>query len=239
MRREPHPISGFIYEEIGDGTVRVKDRVKDRYGLFKWDGSWVEGDVTHADIHFLRYIGGPNLPEGRDIFERLLPVFEEAEASAGEIAKETSGFGSARMGDAAADMPRIVGKYVQDPGRETPQGARSAGHFDLDFFLKADRKPELIPEVYRLENTLEGGPMKVDTARFVDPAWHDMEVERIWKKTWQMVCREDDIPNIGDYHVYDIGRHSILVLRTEEGLKAYHNSCLHRGTKLKPSGATG
>ena len=234
MRREPHPISGFIYEEIGDGTVRVKDPVKDRYGLFKWDGSWVEGDVTHADIHFLRYIGGPNLPEGRDIFERLLPVFEEAEASAGEIAKETSGFGSARMGDAAADMPRIVGKYVQDPGRETPQGARSAGHFDLDFFLKADRKPELIPEVYRLENTLEGGPMKVDTARFVDPAWHDMEVERIWKKTWQMVCREDDIPNIGDYHVYQIAHLSYLVVRTGENkFRAHENVCKHRGRTLR------
>src|SRR4029079_11935111 len=133
-----------------------------------------------------------------------------------------------------ADMPRIVGKYVQDPGRETPRGARSAGHFDLDFFLKADRKPELIPEVYRLENTLEGGPMKVDTARFVDPAWHDMEVERIWKKTWQMVCREDDSPNIGDYHVYQIAHLSYLVVRTGENeFRAHENVCKHRGRTLR------
>ena len=40
-------------------------------------------------------------------------------------------------------------------------------------------------------------------------------------------------------YVHDIGRRSILIVRTEEGLKAYHNSCLHRGTKLKPSGSTG
>ena len=68
----------------------------------------------------------------------------------------------------------------------------------------------------------------------------DLEMEKVWRKVWQYVCREDEVAEAGDYLVYDIGRHSIVVTRAEDGaLKAYHNSCLHRGTKLKPSGTSG
>ena len=66
-----------------------------------------------------------------------------------------------------------------------------------------------------------------------------IESEKLWPKVWQFVCREEEILNPGDYYVYDIAGYSLIVVRTEDGLKAYHNSCLHRGTKIKPSGSTG
>ena len=50
MRREPHPISGFVYEELGDGMVRVEDRERGRQGLFRWDGTWVEGELTQWNV---------------------------------------------------------------------------------------------------------------------------------------------------------------------------------------------
>ena len=31
--------------------------------------------------------------------------------------------------------------------------------------------------------------------------------------TWQFACREEHIPEVGDYYVYDIGRHSFIVTR--------------------------
>ena len=49
-----------------------------------------------------------------------------------------------------------------------------------------------------------------------------------------MACHEDDIPDVGDYHVYEIAHLSYLVVRTaEDEFKAYHNACLHRGRMLK------
>jgi phenylpropionate dioxygenase-like ring-hydroxylating dioxygenase large terminal subunit len=75
--------------------------------------------------------------------------------------------------------------------------------------------------------------------RYTSQQWFDLEMERVWKKTWQMACRLEHIPEPGDYYVYEIGLYSILVVRTATGIKGYYNSCLHRGTKLKASSAAG
>jgi len=76
--------------------------------------------------------------------------------------------------------------------------------------------------------------------RYTSQAFFDLEMERMWTKVWQWACREDHIPEPGDYVVYDIGRYSIVVMRNEAGgIKAFYNSCLHRGTKLCPSHTQG
>lgn len=227
MRREPHPITGGIYEALGDGKVRVENPKTGGYGIFTWDGTWLEGDVTYADPHMLVYIGGKDLPEGKDRYWALTPPYEEDGAELAEIAAAGS------MIAAGQEMPRVVAMYKRDPGRETVHGHRSAGHVDLEFLLDNDRKPELVPDVYRLESPMPGGPQKVNTARYFDQSYHDLEVERIWKRTWQIACREDDIPNVGDYMIYRIAHLSYLVVRTEDGIKAHQNVCLHRGRTLR------
>jgi len=63
--------------------------------------------------------------------------------------------------------------------------------------------------------------------------FHRLEVEHVWKKTWQMACRVEEIPEAGDYVVYDIVDDSVIVVRQADGdIVAYTNSCLHRGTTL-------
>jgi phenylpropionate dioxygenase-like ring-hydroxylating dioxygenase large terminal subunit len=47
-----------------------------------------------------------------------------------------------------------------------------------------------------------------------------------------MACREEEIPEVGDYTLYEIGHFSIIVARTKTGIKAYHNVCRHRGRRL-------
>ncbi|MFC6622294.1 aromatic ring-hydroxylating oxygenase subunit alpha [Novosphingobium panipatense] len=84
------------------------------------------------------------------------------------------------------------------------------------------------------------GSEDVSKDRYVDPAFASAEMERMWTRTWQMACREDHIPEAGDYYVYDVGPYSFIVTRNENGaIHAYFNACLHRGTKLKPSGTSG
>ena len=66
----------------------------------------------------------------------------------------------------------------------------------------------------------------------------EKEVEHLWPKVWQMVCRETAFQKAGDYYVYDIARYSILLVRTSQELKGFHNSCLHRGRALKSGRGT-
>ncbi len=234
MRREPHPITGGIYEEIGDGKVRVENPKTGGYGIFTWDGTWIEGDVTYADPHMLVYIGGQDLPAGKDRYWGLTPPYEPE----GEVLADVNAAGS--MLGAGQEIPRIVAMYKRDPGMETDQGMRSAGHVDLNYLLDNDRKPELVPDVYRLESPMPGGPEKVNTARYFEQDYHDLEVERIWKKVWQIACREDDIPNVGDFIIYRVAHLSYLVVRNADNtIHAHQNVCLHRGRTLRENDAQG
>ena len=54
----------------------------------------------------------------------------------------------------------------------------------------------------------------------------------MWKKTWQMVCREEEIPEVGDHYLYQIAHMSFLIVRTgPDEFKAHWNACLHRGRR--------
>jgi phenylpropionate dioxygenase-like ring-hydroxylating dioxygenase large terminal subunit len=59
------------------------------------------------------------------------------------------------------------------------------------------------------------------------------EPERLWRKVWQHACRVEEIPNVGDYVVYDIVDDTILVVRSgPDEISAFHNVCAHRGKRL-------
>ncbi len=67
----------------------------------------------------------------------------------------------------------------------------------------------------------------------LDRAFHELEKEHLWPKVWQIACRLEEIPEVGDYIVYEIIDDSIVVVRTGENeVSAYHNVCPHRGNLL-------
>jgi len=69
---------------------------------------------------------------------------------------------------------------------------------------------------------------------YVDPGVHELEKERLWPRVWQIACREEEIPNVGDYVNYEIIDDSILVVRSATGVvRAFHNVCSHRGRRLR------
>lgn len=91
---------------------------------------------------------------------------------------------------------------------------------------------------------LEGGNYEpahqhVDYQRYYSADYARLEREKLFAKTWQFACREEDIPNIGDRVPVEIGPLSFFVIRSApDAFKAFYNTCLHRGTKLcnKPAG---
>lgn len=91
-----------------------------------------------------------------------------------------------------------------------------------------------VPESLRCNTNTYLGSEDIPMSRYTSQEFHQLEVEKVWNRTWQMVCRETELANTGDHVVYDIASYSILVTRTEAGdIKAFHNSCLHRGRQLK------
>jgi phenylpropionate dioxygenase-like ring-hydroxylating dioxygenase large terminal subunit len=73
----------------------------------------------------------------------------------------------------------------------------------------------------------------IPSKRYTSRQWLELEYERLWPRVWQMAGREEDIPEVGDFLEYTIGDQSILLVRaTPDTIKAFHNSCMHRGTLL-------
>jgi phenylpropionate dioxygenase-like ring-hydroxylating dioxygenase large terminal subunit len=58
------------------------------------------------------------------------------------------------------------------------------------------------------------------------------EWERMWTRTWLIAGVVADLPAVGDYFLFDIREESIIVTRTEEGIRAFYNVCSHRGSRL-------
>ena len=79
--------------------------------------------------------------------------------------------------------------------------------------LATDTNPA--PPLMRTESPADGWPTDdVSAERYFSKEWHDREVETVWRKCWQLACREEEIPNVGDHIVYEIVHDSLIVVRT-------------------------
>ena len=109
--------------------------------------------------------------------------------------------------------------------------ARSPG---ITYQELLDTDTHEVPKVLRMESPKYLGSDDISIERYTSREWHEREVERMWKRVWQFACREEHIPYVGSYIVYDIANLSFIVMRTApDEIKAYYNACLHRGRQLK------
>ncbi len=73
----------------------------------------------------------------------------------------------------------------------------------------------------------------LSAAWYSDPAHYARELEAFWYGRWIAACREEEVPCPGDWRLARIGSQQVIVLRDAEGaLKAFHNTCRHRGSIL-------
>lgn len=71
---------------------------------------------------------------------------------------------------------------------------------------------------------------------------YDRETERIFRRRWLCVGLAAELPEPGSFLVVPIEGESLLIVRDRDGeIRAFHNVCRHRGTRLcaEPSGAVG
>lgn len=66
----------------------------------------------------------------------------------------------------------------------------------------------------------------------------DLELDRVFDRTWTFVAHESEIPNPGDYVSRMLGGVPVIVVRDDSGIIRGHlNSCRHRGSKVCRSDA--
>ena len=100
-----------------------------------------------------------------------------------------------------------------------------------------DQERTAVPDVLRDTSALFLGNEPIPKERYTSPDFFDAEMDQMWSRVWQVACREEDIPQPGDYEVYEIGDTSLLIVRvTDNEIRAYYNVCLHRGRLLREEG---
>jgi Rieske 2Fe-2S family protein len=75
-------------------------------------------------------------------------------------------------------------------------------------------------------------------AAYVDPAVFDWEQRHFFGGGWLCVGRSSQVPAPGDLRAEPVGAGSVLLARDEDGaLRAFANTCRHRGHELLPCGS--
>ena len=77
---------------------------------------------------------------------------------------------------------------------------------------------------------------------FTSEEVYRLEGERIFGRSWLLAGHVSELAGPGSYLVFDFDAESVLVLRDGAGqIRAFHNHCRHRGTRLctEPAGTLG
>jgi choline monooxygenase len=70
-------------------------------------------------------------------------------------------------------------------------------------------------------------------AQYLEPSYLDLEKERIFGRTWQLVARTDDLQRPGDFVPVTVLDEPIVLTRGLEGeLRAFYNVCRHRAGQV-------
>jgi glycine betaine catabolism A len=68
---------------------------------------------------------------------------------------------------------------------------------------------------------------------YFDAAHHEREMSRIWYRNWLYVCRVSELAAPRSFRTLSVGDQSLFVVRGEDGaVRAFHNTCRHRGAAL-------
>jgi Rieske 2Fe-2S family protein len=68
---------------------------------------------------------------------------------------------------------------------------------------------------------------------YTSPADYQIDLEMIWYRDWLFVGHDCEVLNPGNYLTVQIGEYPVIVVRDRDGgLRAYHNSCRHRGSRI-------
>jgi phenylpropionate dioxygenase-like ring-hydroxylating dioxygenase large terminal subunit len=77
------------------------------------------------------------------------------------------------------------------------------------------------------------GPIPVEPC--ISEDIYKQEIDKVFRKTWLKVGRDEELPKQGDYKVkrLEFAKTSIILVRGKDGkVRGFHNVCSHRGNKV-------
>lgn len=87
-------------------------------------------------------------------------------------------------------------------------------------------------------NGLRKTERTLPTSFYVDPAHHARELSSIFHRHWLYVGRAETLPEPLSYRTFEIGDQSVILVRDDAGtIRAFHNTCRHRGSRLVDPGS--
>lgn len=87
----------------------------------------------------------------------------------------------------------------------------------------------------KLEALVAGHEHRFALARdfYASPEIYDLDIKTVWNRNWIWVGHDSQIPQAGDYFVFDYGSESLIIVRGGDGnVHAHLNVCRHRGSRV-------
>ncbi|MDA0261150.1 MAG: Rieske 2Fe-2S domain-containing protein, partial [Proteobacteria bacterium] len=76
-------------------------------------------------------------------------------------------------------------------------------------------------------------PSRVHRRVYADADVFDLEMERIFERTWVYAAHESEIGKAGDFVRARIGRREVIIVRGDDaGVRGFYNRCPHRGSMI-------
>jgi glycine betaine catabolism A len=75
--------------------------------------------------------------------------------------------------------------------------------------------------------------MTLPARAYTDPQWFGGEMDRLFARMWLAAAREGELDGAGSFVTREVAGAGVLIVRTTDGsIRAFHNVCRHRGTRI-------
>lgn len=83
----------------------------------------------------------------------------------------------------------------------------------------------------QLSTRTEG--FSLDRPFYIDPDYFAVDLEEIWYRDWLFVGHDCELPQPGSYMTLQVGEYPVVLVRDTAGaIRAFHNVCRHRGSRV-------
>ena len=104
----------------------------------------------------------------------------------------------------------------------------------MDATLERTIRERIEVEKARTEPTADAVAVPlIPTERYTDPRFFDLELARVFHRTWLFAGHESEWAEPGAYRQFNRAGAPMVIVRGQDGvLRAFYNACRHRGAPV-------